>query len=99
MQHSLEEDGIRNEDFPEVVQGVVERIGIAATLAVLEELGGAKVYIPKADSVFQSIARRGRDASIRADFNGYNQHELSRKYRLSEEWIRQILLRTPREQA
>ncbi len=86
---------IRAEDFPDTLRGLVEKIGIAATLEVMGELGGSQMYIAKPESVFQSVERRNRDAEIRAEFNGYNRRGLARKHGLTEEQVRRILKRHP----
>lgn len=49
-----------------------------------KKLGGQEVYIPVHD-------RRARDEAIRAEFNGRNQAEICRRYRISRSRLYQIV--------
>jgi Mor family transcriptional regulator len=50
-------------------------------------LGGERLYLPKRDQQ----RRAGRDAAIRAQFNGRNIGELARKHGVSARWVRKIV--------
>lgn len=84
-------EGLINELTPEMIpQGIyrdiVEEIGVANFIKLAELIGGATIYIPKAES----FLRPARDLRIKQEFNGYNHVELARRYNLSERWIRAI---------
>lgn len=65
---------------------IAETIGIENYLRLTEVCGGNTIYIPKIDSLVKPL----RDRKLREDFNGYNYMELSRKYNISERWIREL---------
>ncbi|SHF45497.1 Mor transcription activator family protein [Desulforamulus putei DSM 12395] len=84
-------DGLIDELTPEMIpQGIyrdiVEKIGVANFIKLAELVGGATIYIPKAES----FLRPARDLRIKQEFNGYNHAELAKRYNLSERWIRAI---------
>jgi Mor family transcriptional regulator len=49
-------------------------------------VGGSTIYLQKPESVLRPV----RDAHIKAEFNGYNNPELARKYGVTERWVRQL---------
>ncbi|MBB6214068.1 hypothetical protein HNQ80_000137 [Anaerosolibacter carboniphilus] len=63
-----------------------EIIGSENLYELAQELGGATVYIPKPEILIREV----RNKSIQEEFTGFNYGELSKKYRLSERWIREI---------
>jgi len=64
-------------------------LGYHVMRAIAEQVGGAQVYIPKADS----IARCARDEAIWRDFRGANHRELARLYGVTEIHIYRIVKR------
>ena len=84
-------DGLINELTPEMIpegiyRDIAEQIGVEGFIKLAELIGGATIYIPKADSFLRPV----RDLRIKQEFNGYNHTELAKKYNLSERWIREI---------
>jgi Mor family transcriptional regulator len=78
---------LKLEMIPEgIYREIAEEIGVANLIKLAEMIGGAKFYIPKAESLIRPV----RDLRIKKDFNGYNHMELAKKYNLSESWIREI---------
>lgn len=64
-----------------------ELLGYAVMYAYCETFGGVQVYVPKADS----LALCEKHAQIWAEFNGKNQAELARKYRISQVHVYRII--------
>ena|GEM_PF-636030 len=64
-------------------------LGYQIMRAIAQHVGGAQVYIPKADS----IARCARDEAIWRDFRGHNTRELSRRYGVTEIHVYRIVKR------
>ncbi|MDP1991963.1 MAG: Mor transcription activator family protein [Syntrophales bacterium] len=75
------------ESLPEDLQVVAEIFGKEGALQLAQRLGGMQIYIPK----FEGLVRAPRNARIRAEFNGRNHRDLSRRYNLTETAIRNIL--------
>ncbi|MBC2703987.1 Mor transcription activator family protein [Desulfobacula sp.] len=75
------------ENFNELIQTVVDVIGIDSTVKLIKEFGGEALYLPK----LESVMRNSRNRDIRKDFTGNNHRELSKKYRLTVRQIRYIL--------
>lgn len=67
--------------------GYMAQIAIAQVEAFCAECGGANMYVPK--NIVQKTWQR--NAQIIEEFDGSNIRRLSRRYKLSEERIRQIL--------
>ena len=65
---------------------VAEAIGIENFCKMLQIVGGATLYIPQLDN----ILRPDRDTRIKAEFNGWNYLELSRKYGITDRLVRSI---------
>lgn len=63
----------------ELVMGQIERLGM--------KLGGAMFYLPK--DIKLQLSKRNR--AISAEYNGRNMPEVTKKYRLSDMRIRQIV--------
>jgi Mor family transcriptional regulator len=64
-----------------------EAIAVEVADQLSFEWGGAMIYIPKAASNLLSR----RNEKIISEFNGSNQAELSRKYKVSIQWIYSLL--------
>lgn len=81
-------DELLPEDLPKQFHELARLIGCRSTLIVACVMGGGGgIYVPKADA----FLRLARDKKIRADRDrGLSYAELSRKYNLTEVWIRQI---------
>lgn len=79
--------GLKAEMLPEgLYRDIAEAIGPENFVKLAEIIGGATVYIPKADSLVRPV----RDARIKDEFNGYNHLELAKRYNVTERWVRQI---------
>lgn len=78
---------IKPGDIPAHMAQLVEAIGIEPAVRLMQQYGGANVYIPKADALLRQI----RDKRIREEYNGYNVRQLAVKYGLSENWINRII--------
>lgn len=75
------------EMLPEgIYKDIAEAIGIDNFYKLTKVVGGATVYLPKPESVTRPV----RDARIKAEFNGYNHLELSKRYGVTERWVRQL---------
>ncbi len=79
--------GLKAEMLPEgLYRDIAEAIGPENFVKLAEIIGGATVYIPKADSLVRPV----RDARIKDEFNGYNHLDLAKRYNVTERWVRQI---------
>mgnify|MGYP000101403799 FL=1 len=65
---------------------VAEEIGVDNLLKLAELVGGSNIYIPKAESFIRPVLYE----KIKEEYNGYNAPQLSRRYGVTERWIRQI---------
>lgn len=65
---------------------IAEAIGTENFYKLAEVVGGATIYIPKPESLVRPV----RDARIKEEFNGYNHTTLSRKYGVTERWVRAL---------
>ena len=65
-------------DLPEQCKEIASVIGVEATLALCDKLGGGPIYLPKVDRVEYNVLRK----RIQAEYNGYNVKQLARKYNL-----------------
>ena len=72
--------------IPEPYNEVAKIIGVENFIKLAKTIGGATIYIPKADSFLKPV----RDMKIKEEFNGYNHLQLARKYNLSVRWIIEI---------
>jgi Mor family transcriptional regulator len=82
---------IETEDLPEPYHRMAELIGLEATLMLAHEFGGRQLYFPQPARIVQEA----RDRRIRAEFNGYNIDDLSRKFEMSERSIRRVIENSP----
>lgn len=73
--------------IPEQYQDIACEIGILNLIKLAQITGGRNVYIPKQEF----FTRMLRDRLIRQEFNGYNYHQLEKKFDLSYTRIREIL--------
>lgn len=67
-------------------RSVAEEIGVDNLIKLAELVGGANIYIPKADSFMRPVLYE----KIKEEYNGYNAPQLARRYGITERWIRQI---------
>ena len=69
-------------------QGINQVQAISASIKAVEklrsEIGGNNVYLPKRTTLLQ---KRARDRAIKTEFNGRNEDEISRKYKVSRSTI------------
>ena len=65
---------------------VAEEIGIENLIRLAELVGGANIYIPKAESFVRPVLYE----KIKEEYNGYNLTQLAQKYGITERWARQI---------
>jgi len=70
-----------------ICKTIAERIGTVNLLEVLKLVGGATFYFPKSETMLRGL----RDEKIRTEYNGFNSFELSKKYNVSERWVRSIV--------
>lgn len=74
-------------DIPMQFQDLAEEIGVNNFIKVCRLLGGTLTYIPS----LKTIEKNSRNKAIIAGFNGWNYKELSRKYHISEPYVRRII--------
>lgn len=72
------------EDVMYPFDSLMEHIGFDGICAVAQELGGMRVYIPRAKTIFRECMTR----QLRKDFNGHNYLELCKTYGYCEKTIR-----------
>ena len=65
---------------------IAEAIGPENLVKLANVVGGSTFYLPRADAIVRPI----RDARIKEEFNGSNFMELSRKYDVTERWVRRL---------
>lgn len=84
---------IRNSADPWARLG--QRIGVAALVAVLEEFGGRKQYIPARAGFFEQLFLPLRDAEIEAllEAGQLSQAEIGRRWGLSQSTVARIKAR------
>jgi Mor family transcriptional regulator len=70
-------------------EDIADHAGFEIVRAWAEAVGGASVYIPTAES----IRRHERDEAIWREFNGRNQIELARRYKITEIHVYRIIKR------
>ena len=74
-------------DIPETYQPVVSLIGLDNFLKMCNYAMGDELYFP----MQESILRNARNRLIIQEYNGNNLSELSRKYGLTRNYIRNIV--------
>lgn len=84
---------IPEEKIPEPYRTILVEISLEAMIKFAQLFQGMPVYFPKLDSLLQEI----RNEKIKKEFNGSNYRELSRKYNLTEVWIRNIVAQKQNE--
>lgn len=87
-------NSIRLDDLPEGCQLLAAYIGLPLFLELTQVFGGESIYIPNLAQMQEESARRElRNQEICAAYHGSAQeiHQLSRKYKLSERQIRNIV--------
>lgn len=83
----MNRNNIDIKDIPIQFQELAEDIGISNFIKLCNLLGGTLVYIPS----LKTLEKNSRNESILKEFNGANYKELSRKYRISEPYIRKLI--------
>ena len=78
---------VRPSGIPAEYRDLVDTLGLAVFLALVDLCGGQSLYIPKGET----LRRDGRDREIRARFTGGNYRALASQFRLSERQIRKII--------
>ena len=78
---------ITKEDIPEILQGLVDIMGIEAFIQLIKQYGGSSLYIPNENSVLKPI----RNRLIKKHFNGHNYKELAKEFKISEMQVRNII--------
>lgn len=66
---------------------IAEKIGIENLLELSELVGGTTFYVQQKKKILRPL----RDKKIREEYNGFNAAELSKKYDVSERWVRQLI--------
>lgn len=74
-------------DLDEDQRMLADTIGLESYKVLVQQYGGAYLYIRKEESLVKDI----RDKQIRAEYNGRNLRDLAKHYRLSEMQVRNIL--------
>ncbi len=80
-------DSIKIEELDGEQREIAECIGIESYLKLVRSFGGMSLYLPKEER----LLKNKRDKEIRETFNGYNYKLLARKFKLSENRIREII--------
>ena len=78
---------ITKEDIPEILQGLVDIMGIEAFIQLIKQYGGSSLYIPNENSILKPI----RNRLIKKHFNGNNYKELAKEFKISEMQVRNII--------
>jgi Mor family transcriptional regulator len=80
-------DELTIEMLPEQFQQLAYTIGLSPLLSLVDQYGGADVYIPKRDKLLQMT----RDRMLKREFNGRNIEELAHRYDLTVRRVKDIL--------
>lgn len=86
MEKPLEEDLTLEMIQEGLYRSIAEAIGVSNFLIITDMIGGTTTYLPKKESVLKPV----RDKRILEEYNGYNTLELTKKYGVSERWVRQL---------
>lgn len=78
---------INKEDIPIQFEELVEHIELENFISLCDMFGGTLVYIPS----IKSLEKTQRNKKIVSEFNGANYKELSRKYKISEPYLRKLI--------
>ena len=78
---------INKEDIPIQFEELVEHIELKNFISLCDMFGGTLVYIPS----IKSLEKTQRNKKIVSEFNGGNYKELSRKYKISEPYLRKLI--------
>lgn len=82
------------EDLTGSARELAEIVGMEAFSRLVEVYGGSSnLYVPKADQLVLPI----RDKLIQREYNGRNVFELSRKWGLTERYVREIVKEKAKE--
>ena len=81
---------LTKEDVPEILQGLVDIMGIEAFIELIKQYGGSSLYIPNENSVLKPI----RNRLIKENFNGNNYKQLAKEFKISEMQVRNIIHNT-----
>lgn len=81
---------LTREDVPEILQGLVDIMGIEAFIQLIKQYGGSSLYIPNENSVLKPI----RNRLIKENFNGNNYKQLAKEFKISEMQVRNIVHNT-----
>lgn len=79
-------EDIPAELLPEQYRPLAELLGVQKLLRLADRYGGAKMYIPKVDTLIKKALHQ----RIREEYNGYNIKQLMRKYNLAIRSIEEI---------
>lgn len=78
---------LTQEQVPQDIRWLSELVGMEHFVKILDMAGGETIYFPKRESLERPLRRQ----AIRQEFDGYNYHQLARKYGLTERSIRHII--------
>ena len=78
---------LTKEDVPEILQNLIDIMGIEAFIELIKQYGGSSLYIPNENSVLKPI----RNRLIKQYFNGHNYKELAKEFKISEMQVRNII--------
>lgn len=81
---------LSKQDLPEVLQDLVNIMGIEAFIKLIKQYGGSSIYIPNENSVLKPI----RNRLIKQYFNGNNYKQLAKEFKISEMQVRNIIHNT-----
>lgn len=81
---------VRLSDIPETYQPIAALIGIDAFLKLCQYGSGDEIYFPMPKTIF----RKARNRLLIQEYNGYNLEELSKKYSLTANQVKNIIKRS-----
>lgn len=79
-------DDVRMEDLSDESLEIVDLLGMDTFKALVCNYGGSEPYIPR----LESVVLNARNRRIKAEYNGSNENYLTRKYRISARYIREL---------
>ena len=74
-------------DIPESMVNMVDIVGISKFMEITKIYGGTSVYIP----LYKSIIRPARDREIIKKYNGFNEKQLAKMYKISVYNVKRII--------